>query len=301
MNCNARCGIAALSLFLVSTTAAANMDAHLQEVVDAGNRAVAHISDRLRPHLNPQNRDLADPGRITVVVMANFSAWIDPQARRVTIPAQLVAENLLQVQGGLLVQRYPGNKQLLMKYAEWSEYLVRRSYEAKLKAIKSGSKTDSIPVETFWSYAGLKAGPVMTPQEVDIQNRMMIDGLALVVAHELGHLALNHQDSRKIPAAQSRQQEHAADEFAANLLRAAGMPVLPGLMLTYTRFAMTEGLYDRLSPSAATHPSADCRIYRIGMRELDEIASSKKARDDFHRGSQMSIDQIRAFVNSKSC
>lgn len=288
-------------IFSLSFNVWGNDREYLQQIIDAGNRTVTLLAEKFRPHIQPENHDLLMPGRILVATYADFGAFVDYQKRRITIPVALVAENLLQIQGGLLTLRDPQDSALRSKYARWLEYLTKRSHEARVAARKAGPKApDNIPVQSFWSYAGLPP-PRWTDEEERIQQSAMVDAMALIIAHEIGHLALKHRPYQTIGPQQSQQQEHAADKFAVDLLRAADISVLPGLMMTFTRFALNEALYDGLPPGSATHPSADCRFYRIGKMTFDEAFKSAKSRADFERGANMRMEDFKRFLESKKC
>jgi predicted metal-dependent peptidase len=44
-----------------------------------------------------------------------------------------------------------------------------------------------------------------------------VEVLIWLIAHEVGHIVMNHQGSRKIPAQQSQQQEKSADDYATTI------------------------------------------------------------------------------------
>jgi predicted metal-dependent peptidase len=51
--------------------------------------------------------------------------------------------------------------------------------------------------------------------------------LIWLIAHEVGHIVMNHQGSRKIPAAQSQQQEKSADDYASAITVKLGITKVP--------------------------------------------------------------------------
>ena len=50
-----------------------------------------------------------------------------------------------------------------------------------------------------------------------------VEVLIWLIAHEVGHIVMNHQGSRKIPAQQSQQQEKSADDYATTITLKLGI------------------------------------------------------------------------------
>lgn len=50
-----------------------------------------------------------------------------------------------------------------------------------------------------------------------------VEVLVWLMAHEVGHIVMNHQGSRKIPAQQSQQQEKSADDYATAITLKLGI------------------------------------------------------------------------------
>jgi predicted metal-dependent peptidase len=50
-----------------------------------------------------------------------------------------------------------------------------------------------------------------------------VEVLIWLIAHEVGHIVMNHQGSRKIPAQQSQQQEKSADDYATAITLKLGI------------------------------------------------------------------------------
>ena len=120
----------------------------------------------------------------------------------------------------------------------------------------------------------------------------MTDALALVVAHELGHLSLKQRPYTAVTAEQSRSQEYEADAFAANLVERSGMSVIAGLTPFILRFAVNEAQEKKI-PVGAALPPAECRMYRLGNPAIEKLQKSPNGRADFERSGLSSVSEFR--------
>ena len=259
---------------------------YVQDVIDAGNRTIQLLLDKFRPAFPSDRRNLLDDSRIYVFPAANFNAYSNTATGEIKIPGQLVAEALLQIEGFILVRRNPS---LNTRYADWTRYLQARS-DSALRAAKGPGAVDQLAIKPFWSYIGRSTPPTLDSDELRLREQFMIDGLGLVLAHELGHLVLNHRRHNEVTTALSHKQEHEADQFAAKLVSNSGLSLLPGLTF-YLRFAMSESAMKRAAPN--THPRAECRFYRIGAPELNRTLADPARKDDFERSSNMNVAQLQ--------
>jgi len=140
----------------------------------------------------------------------------------------------------------------------------------------------------FWAFRKTAAPKALSPSEADMyahkQNSIIIDAVAVILGHEIGHLALEHKRYDQISPAESRKQEYAADKYGADLARKAGFRVIASYFF-FVRFAAAEELS---STKPNTHPSAICRAKKILIPEFERIlagtdAESKQARADFQK------------------
>lgn len=265
-------------------------EAQAQQIIDAGNRTIALLIERFRPTFPRSEMELLSTNRIRVVVLADFNAFANYKERRILIPAQFVTEIFGQTQAILMVLRDPS---LQERYLRWIEYLSKRSIDVRSRAIRNGTFVDDEAVKPFWTHARLRVPQPLSSADAAAQELMMTDTLALVVAHELGHLVLKHRSYDEVTASESRQQEYAADAFAASLLQRSGMSVIPGLNTFILRFAANEALTKGVLPEERTHPPAECRFYRLGNPAIEELIKSPDRRRDFERTGNISVEQFR--------
>ncbi|MGH9427180.1 MAG: hypothetical protein ACRD2L_12860, partial [Terriglobia bacterium] len=111
-----------------------------------------------------------------------------------------------------------------------------------------------------------------------LQEDMIVDALAIVVAHEIGHIGKRHKPSALVSRATSRAQEAEADEYARVLVRKSGFSTLPSLATVYLMFAALEG-----DSEDGTHPHPLCRIYRIGRAEFEDLRKEPAAINNLKR------------------
>lgn len=264
-----------------------------QQTINSGNKTIAVILERFTPLLPEEKRYLANPQRVRVVVAANFGAFANYKDGRILIPAQFVGETLLQVQAILAVRKNPS---LAEKYQRWVRYLSRRSQAALLKHRTTGASRDDTQVDSFFTAENIPMPASWNVEELSLQAAMMTDFLAFVVGHELGHLVLNHKGYTDVSPETSRQQETAADEFAATLLNKSGYSALPGLGTFFMRFAENEILEKSAITPEQTHPLAACRVYRLYKRELPQLTNSSGGQAELKRMTGMSKENFEAKI-----
>ncbi len=242
-----------LASYQPSTGQELDLDEYAQTLVDAGNRTIALLLDTFRPNFPADKRGLLSRDTIGVRVFADFNAFSDYQNKSIIIPAQMVAETFVEAQAHIYVKNNPGARRHL---DPWMRYLTERSRQAYLKFKNGNAATDDITIEPLWTFASLPTPPNLDSRDEQLQEQMMIDIIGLVLAHELGHLALDHKDYSSVSPREARRQEYAADNFAARLMIDSRRSILPGIMAGYARFAMPRRCLKRLTWRPA-------RIHRV--------------------------------------
>ena len=97
----------------------------------------------------------------------------------------------------------------------------------------------------------------------DLFQKLLIDTMVFIVAHEMGHLFHNHQAN--VDAARSRLQESEADAFAVELMGRMGMPPV-GISFYFTLATPFE------CPARSTHPLTGERVTRLAATLRDNAA-----------------------------
>lgn len=268
VNARAAAKLSTLLLYFCFSSAAVAQDDHkeAQQIIDAGNRSISQILGKFRANVAPEHKSLLTSDNVLVVAGADLNAFVDPRERKIYIPAQVVVETLLQIHAFQVIRNIPSAAE---KYEPWMRYLTERSDRAQRKFLAGSKFVDDEPIQPFWRYSGYVA-QATDERDAVAAERLITEALALVVAHELGHLVFNHPI--KTEPEESRRLEREADNFAVQLMRKSGIPVLPGLQLIYLRFAMLEeGVRQRHGVGQRTHERAMCRFYWMGKTELDEM------------------------------
>lgn len=283
---------------LVSVTAKAqehlDAEAYGQQLIDAGNNTIELLLTKFQPHFPKAKRYLLSSDRVGVQVAADFNAFADFRNEEVIIPAQIVSETFAEVQAFIYMQNRPSSRR---HFDRWMRYLTERSRRAFQRFKDGESGIDDIPVRPLWDYAGLPAPANLDAHDENLQQEMMIDVIGLIVAHELGHLVLDHQNYKDISASESRRQEYAADDFAARLMVASGRSVLPGVMTSYSRFAYTEEMFNSYDDETSTHPPGPCRVYRLLEAHLRLDPPDDRDRANFEAGG-MKFGELEALIAS---
>ena len=125
----------------------------------------------------------------------------------------------------------------------------------------------------------------------------MIDIIGLVLAHELGHLALGHKDYSSVSPREARRQEYAADNFAAALMIDSGRSILPGIMAGYARFAYAEALFETFDVATSTHPPGHCRVLNLLNTHIARDHPTREDQRNFEAGSGMSYDVLQQEID----
>jgi IrrE N-terminal-like domain len=276
---------AAMSEALAQATPA---QARAQHLTACGNTIDAAMK-KLRPHLGdfPALRDKKD--LVLLMPAANFNAFADYDQQRILIPVMLCVETWYLLDGYMQMYRQPKLRTALQRYAL---YLSKRQQDS----LASGTGFDNIPILPFHEFAGV-AYPQLTDAEgrksLAVHEGMMVDSIAFVIGHELGHLVLRHKPYNKISPEAARKQEAEADEFGARLVSKSGISVI-GALPVIQRFLANESLYKAFSGSPATHPRPECRMERIlsSTGEIQELLKNPARRREYEAGSGLSANDF---------
>jgi hypothetical protein len=101
---------------------------------------------------------------------------------------------------------------------------------------------------------GVPENAISEAEVGDLFQKLLIDTMVFIVAHEMGHLFHNHQAN--VDVVQSRLQESEADAFAVELMGRMGMPPV-GISFYFTLATPFE------CPARSTHPLTGERVTRL--------------------------------------
>lgn len=203
--------------------------------------------------LNPKLANIND--LVIFIPSADYIAITDLAAKRVMIPLHWCVETWLTTEALTEITKRPAMTEALHEY---SRYLSTRQRIFRM----TGNPFNQSLLLTFHDFTGLPRSSLTTPEAekyIAAQEMVLIDALAFILAHEMGHIALDHQTYQLVTPQASRLQEYAADEFAISMLRESGISLLGALVAT-ERFISDER---RPPPIGPSHPTGECRIERI--------------------------------------
>jgi hypothetical protein len=247
-----------------------------QSTVDA---ALARIQPRLGDH--PTLRDKKD--LVVVMPVSNFNAWADDKHQRILLPVMWCVELWYATDAWMDLNNKP------KRVERYLSYLSSREPQKRKQGF------DESPLRSYYEYSGIEP-PILSSAEREkqqsLKEQMIEEGLAFVLAHEIGHLALKHKSPAAIEPKKSRAQERAADRFAADLLKASKVSVLSA-MLTLSRFLEREPVLT--GGNETSHPEAGCRLADIVLAssEVDELMKQPARRADFERASGLSAAEYK--------
>jgi hypothetical protein len=161
---------------------------------------------------------------------------------------------------------------ILNKYEAYYKYLNDAIDQNEQSIGESHPKLQHFP-----EFAGIPAETqeqIMSESEVrDVQVRLELATIAYVLAHEIGHHVLGHVDAPPAAtAAESRERESQADQYAFSLTTRAGFTAF-GALPALAFFEAAEG---KAADPDASHPLAGCRILGAWMYALDQLAADQK-------------------------
>lgn len=225
---------------------------------------------------------------VAIAPAADYNVFVNYRSRRVLIPISWCVQTFFMADA--MVQ-YHFDPSLRPKLDRYISYLDRRQAKVAKNPI------DNEGFKSF-SHFGRIGAPSLTQEEAAKRHNLiedfMVEAMAFVLGHEIGHLVLNHVNHMEVAPARSREQEDEADAFAVKLVKGADMMILPA-MLSLNRFMLAEAHYSGSDPSRRTHPRAECRLEKVvySSGELDMLFRIPNLRADFERRSGYSVSEFR--------
>ncbi|HRB14888.1 MAG TPA: ImmA/IrrE family metallo-endopeptidase [Nitrospira sp.] len=263
-----------------------------RQLSDTCKRTIDEAMVKLHPGLIEYPELKNKSNLVLLVPAADFNAFANYESRQILIPVMWCIQTWFLVDAHAHLHKNPQLRELVNDY---TEYLRQRQNQS----ILSGP-IDQILLESFDKFARVDALSSALPDDrklLAVREGIMVDSLAFVLGHEIGHLALNHKRYTEVTSAQARKQEDMADEFAAKLLGRTGISIIPS-MFTLVRFLQSEADIKGIPMTAKTHPRAECRMQRVlfSSGELDQLLSDPARRREFERGSTYSVPQFRRLM-----
>ncbi len=283
-----------LSLIAVAVPVAAQQASEQvkQQLSDTCKRTIDAAMGKLRPELSEYPEIKNKSNLVLLAPAADFNAFANNQLRQISIPVMWCIQTWFLVDAHAQLHKNP---QLREDVYNYTQYLNQRQKQS----ILSGPFDDTI-LQPFDKFAGV---PVLASTSVEDRKLLaaredtMVESLAFVLSHEIGHLALNHKRYTEITAAQARRQEDLADEFAARILGRSRISIIPAIF-TLVRFLQSEADLKSIPAGARTHPRAECRMRRVlsSSGEMDELLRDPDRRREFELGSTYSVPQFRRLM-----
>lgn len=125
----------------------------------------------------------------------------------------------------------------------------------------------------------------------NVSGKIVSSGLQFILAHELGHILLNHEG--ELPSAESQRQEIAADAFALDHFERLGG--LPMGVFWYYMAAWWLDPRDEAGRDASSHPVSPARIATLAARLTGDPMAYSHGELDPNREAELAA-QIGAMV-----
>jgi len=238
--------------FCVPQVAKADDQSDTQALRDAVNKS---WTERIRPAFirsHPELKAVIQNTQFKIIDYTDFNAWAG-RDNSISFPIGYLL-TLDHIADGMVMALTVGGD-CPQQFAQYFEE-IRNSYVANLQALPTHTPRS---MESRCGISDNRAARLRADGNYyNARVAMIVDSLAAVSAHELGHIVLNHKPCMSIAPSDSRRQETEADDFGFQLAKDAGFNPLAALATTYSFFSELEGLkFD-----ASTHPRASCRLTR---------------------------------------
>ena len=212
--------------------------------------------------------------KVNLIPYANLNAWAANAV--ITMPyGTLIMIDAVANAAAMGIPAGPGLARLIPKY---ELYLIDH-YEAA----QQGHVSD---LQSFPRWANMPDQTVAEISQTDQfrANRigLMVDSLAFIFGHEVGHIVLRHPPPTEISPQQSRDDEYAADAYGFRLAKASGFKAAASYGLVMPLFGMLEG--GKARPGRFdTHPPALCRLAKLGRMDFNDVEADPDATSNLAR------------------
>jgi hypothetical protein len=260
-----------------------------KNVDGACERAISELRTAFAPNLTsyPELRD--KPNLVLLEPHLEFNAIARFRDRQITLTNGLCGQLWLISSAWAFSYEFPALRPRL------SDYISQLRMNADRLDTSIGYR--EIQLLTFPLYVQFPLADVTADQYKRINAFVAIsmkESLAFILAHEIGHLALNHQPAQG--GAASRLQEHAADKFALELVERSGFSGI-GSVPSLLAFLADEARLKHVS--ASSHPRPECRLNRILTHSttVRGMLRDKKQHAKFQEMTGKTVDEYRQFMN----
>lgn len=201
------------------------------------------------------------PNRIRVVRYADFNAFTNFSTHEIILPVGLISTLDFISDAAVITWVKPQCAEAFKKYYTF----LAQTYAADYKSYENRTiyNAPDIRFETQCHLSSAEANNIRNNEQYyNVRIELLIDSLASILGHEIGHLVLKHLPSSELSAHQSQAQEYAADDFGFKLAAKAGFQPISVLSTTFPLFADMEGDLSSTFAKLSSHPPAECRIKR---------------------------------------
>lgn len=289
-------------IFAVSSVAEAQVvapDAYLDTIAQAASRTwLQRIKPEFLAVADPETKRVLETVRVNIGRYADFNAFADGSADppRILIPMGLVLGNEFVTSNTIFTYSHPECKKYFGPTLD--------GYKAAYVSLaKSGKAIDVRPVWSRCGFSDHDANRFFAEKEIyNWRVGIMVDALAAVVGHELGHIVKRHRAYSKISQKEAQRQENEADEFGFQLAKKAGFNPGAALITTYSFFVVLEGTRYK----GKDHPPATCRYVELADKFVlnDENGPAKPPDKASVRKRENLLEELKPFredcLSSKS-
>jgi hypothetical protein len=203
-----------------------------------------------------------------------------------------------------------------MLFAEYLVYATNQSLENEIRRQQSAQPPRFIKSLTQFTREKLTPAEFQSFEPSPEQKCIVMASyeltLAFIMAHEIGHHVLRHDEDHAVDLATRRKREEEADEWAVKTLVRAGIPPIGGYTAMIYFFVTNKVLNEDAPPDVRlamkerfTHPTELSRLESLTKITRDSLDTlGRNMREDWHLlGSTRAqianaIDQLDTYLTS---
>ncbi|WFP51194.1 hypothetical protein PL263_03995 [Methylomonas sp. EFPC3] len=227
---------------------------------DAGMRTwQKRLLPEFRNVADNQTKEVLDETSFRVVRFSDFNAFSNRKKMEVIIPIGLIVTLFNFADAYSLAWVKP---ECVEKFKKYPNTLVDVYY----RKLRGESEVYFKDFAEICKISKREASALREDQDVyNMKVNIVVDSLAFIVAHEIGHLVLNHKSGHSLTRSLLQKQEYDADAFGAKLASKAGFQPQGALFTSFWIFGLLES--EDGTNNRDNHPPVSCRVDKLINRD----------------------------------